>query len=282
MFNLVRDMLGLLGSLEIPAVHAVVGHDFGSFVAAWCALLRPDVFRSVVLMSAPFAGPPPLQPAVASASVAAIDGQLAALARPRKHYQQYYTERAANADMWRCPQGVHSFLRAYFHHKSADWKANRPHRLASWSADELARMPTYYIMDRDQDMAQTVAREMPSDSEIANCRWLPDPCLRVYSSEYERNGFQGGLQWYRAMADPRTIAELQIFSGRTIDVSSMYLAGRSDWGVYQNPGAFEAMQATACTRMQACRLIDGAGHWLQQEQPEAVIRELLAFLQPSR
>jgi pimeloyl-ACP methyl ester carboxylesterase len=281
MLNLVRDALGLLAALNIRTVHAVVGHDFGSFVAAWCALIRPDVFRSVVLMSAPFGGPPALQSAKAAASAAAIDEQLAALPRARKHYQLYYTTREANADMWHCPQGVHAFLRAYYHHKSADWKANQPHRLASWSADELARMPTYYVMDRDQGMAQTVAREMPGDAEIANCGWLRDDELRVYSVEYARNGFQGGLQWYRGMADASTIAELQIFSGRTIDVPSMFIAGRSDWGVYQNPGAFEAMQATACTRMQACHLIDGAGHWVQQEQPEAVNGALLSFLRPS-
>ena len=43
-----------------PVSTAVIGHDFGSPVAAWCALMRPDVFRSVVMMSAPFGGPPAL------------------------------------------------------------------------------------------------------------------------------------------------------------------------------------------------------------------------------
>ena len=145
----------------------------------------------------------------------------------------------------------------------------------------MARMPTYYIMDRAEDMAQTVAHEMPGAAEIVHCRWLPEDALREYSAEYQRNGFQGGLQWYRAVADAGTLAQLQVFSGRTIDVPSMFLAGSSDWGVYQNPGAFEAMQATACTRMQACRLIDGAGHWVQQEQPEAVNEALLSFLRAS-
>jgi pimeloyl-ACP methyl ester carboxylesterase len=60
LLNLVRDALGLVSAFGYRAVEAVVGHDFGSSVAAWCALVRPDVFRSVVLMSAPFAGPPPL------------------------------------------------------------------------------------------------------------------------------------------------------------------------------------------------------------------------------
>src|SRR5215212_8821662 len=58
--NLVRDTLGLVSALGYRSVAAVVGHDFGSSVAAWCALIRPDVFRSVVLMSAPFGGPPAL------------------------------------------------------------------------------------------------------------------------------------------------------------------------------------------------------------------------------
>src|SRR5216684_7684565 len=56
--NLVRDALALILALGRTHVAAVIGHDFGSPVAAWCALARPDVFRSVVMMSAPFAGPP--------------------------------------------------------------------------------------------------------------------------------------------------------------------------------------------------------------------------------
>src|SRR6185503_8113486 len=58
MLNLVRDVLGLIAALGYRSVHAVVGHDFGSPVAAWSTLIRPDIFRSMVLMSAPFAGPP--------------------------------------------------------------------------------------------------------------------------------------------------------------------------------------------------------------------------------
>src|ERR1700704_5824092 len=60
LLNLVRDALGLVAAFGYRSVDAVVGHDFGSSVAAWFALVRPDVFRSVPLMSAPFAGPPPL------------------------------------------------------------------------------------------------------------------------------------------------------------------------------------------------------------------------------
>jgi pimeloyl-ACP methyl ester carboxylesterase len=282
--NAVRDALGLVSALGYRDVALVAGHDFGASVAAWCALVRPDVFGSVALMSAPFAGPPALpfdtadHPPQPKPSEPNIHDELGKLDRPRKHYQWYYSTRSANADMWHSPQGVHAFLRGYFHYKSADWTGNKPFPLTSWTARELAKMPTYYIMDLHQNMAETVAAEMPSAAEIAACQWLPESELRVYSAEYERTGFQGGLQWYRARTGGLYESELQLFAGRTIDVPSMFIAGKSDWGTYQRPGAYERMQQNACTRIVGCHLIDGAGHWVQQEQPERVSELLLELL----
>ena len=283
LINLVRDALGLVSAFGYRSVDAVVGHDFGSYVAAWCALVRPDVFRSVALMSAPFAGPPPLPFDTSDAPPRTkpedpVHRELAALPRPRKHYQWYYSTRQANADMRHAPQGVHDFLRAYYHHKSADWKANAPYPLQSWSASELAKLPTYYVMDLARNMAETVAGEMPSAEAIAANQWLPDRELSFYSAEYERTGFQGGLQWYRCGTSGAFIPELQTWSGRSIDVPSCFISGKQDWGTYQRPGVFEAMQSTACSRMLGAHLVDGAGHWVQQEQPGEVSRLLLAFL----
>ena len=288
LLNLVRDALGLVSALGHRTVAAVVGHDFGSPVAAWCALLRPDVFRSVALMSAPFAGPPALPFDTAGDALApdadaalpggSIDQALARLNPPRKHYQVYYSTRAASADMHDCPQGVHDFLRAYYHYKSADWPGNRPFPLQSWTAAELAKLPTYYIMELNKGMAETVADYMPSAAEIASCRWLTESELAVYGAEYERTGFQGGLQWYRCRIEGVGAAELQLFSGCTIDVPSVFIAGNRDWGVYQVPGGIDRMQDSACSRMLGCHLIDGAGHWVQQEQPEQVSELLLRFL----
>jgi pimeloyl-ACP methyl ester carboxylesterase len=280
LMNLVRDMIGLIGALGRSSVTAVVGHDFGASVASWCALLRPDVFRSLVLMSAPFSGPPALTPA-ARLSPDPVHEALAALGRPRKHYQWYYSTRSANDDMWHCPQGVHAFLRAYYHHKSADWPMNKPFRLASWSADELAKMPTYYIMDAALGMAATVAAEMPSAEQIAACRWLTEDELTVYSGEYSRTGFQGGLQWYRCRTAGIGLEEQQVFSGRSIDVPSMFIAGRSDWGIHQSPGAIERMRGTGCSDMRGLHLIEGAGHWVQQEAAGEVNLLLLKFLETS-
>ncbi len=286
LMNLVRDALGLVFAFGYRAVDAVVGHDFGAIVAPWCALARPDVFRSVVLMSAPFAGPPPLpfdtvdQPFVKP--VDPLHRDLAALARPRKHYQWYYSTREANADMQDAPQGLHAFLRAYYHHKSADWKGNAPFPLQAWNAAELAKLPTYYIMDLDRTMAQTVASEMPDAAQIAANRWLPDHELKFYSDEYRRTGFQGGLQWYRCGTGGVNNPDLELFSGRSIEVPSCFISGKQDWGIYQRAGAMEAMQTTACRNMLGCHLIDGAGHWVQQERPHEVNRLLLEFLRQAK
>jgi pimeloyl-ACP methyl ester carboxylesterase len=281
--NLVRDALGLVSAFGYRSVAAVIGHDFGSSVAAWCALIRPDVFQSVVLMSAPFAGPPKLPFNTADAPPPQtredpVHRELAALPRPRKHYQWYYSTREANADMLHAPQGVHDFLRAYYHHKSADWKDNKPYPLQSWSADELAKLPTYYVMDFARNMAETVAEEMPSAESIAANQWLPDRELAFYSAEYGRTGFQGGLQWYRCGTSGSFTAELETWSGRSIDVPSCFISGKQDWGTYQRPGVYEAMQTSACARMLGCHLVDGAGHWVQQEQPNVVSELLMAFL----
>ena len=180
--------------------------------------------------------------------------------------------------MHHAPQGVHDFLRAYYHHKSADWTDNKPYPLNSWSTGELAKLPTYYVMDLNETMAETVAKEMPSPAAIAANQWLPDNELAYYSAEYGRTGFQGGLQWYRCGTSAAFNNELQLFSGRSIDVPSCFISGKQDWGTYQRPGVFEAMQKSACTRMLGCHLVDGAGHWVQQEQPAEVSRLLLDFL----
>ena len=276
LFNLARDALGVVAALGHRELAAVVGHDFGAPVAAWCALLRPDVFRRVVLMSAPFGGPPPWP--AASAAAPDIDAELAQLQPPRKHYQHHYGTRGANAEMWHCAQGVHQFLRAYYHMKSADWAPNRPFALQAWRGDQLAKMPEYYIMRRDKGMAETVAPQLPGLAQVAANPWLSDDELAVYAAEYRRTGFQGGLQWYRCSTHPPCVAELQMFAGRGIDVPAAFIAGASDWGVHQVPGALQRMQQSVCSQYRGTHLIAGAGHWVQQEQPAETNRLLLDFL----
>jgi len=154
------------------------------------------------------------------------------------------------------------------------------HPLKARTAEEMAQMPTYYVMEKDKGMAETVAPFMPPTDYIAHCKWLTETELGVYVTEYSRTGFNGALQGYRIRrgSDPKTIAEIQTFSSRTINVPSRFIAGKSDWGVCQTPGAVDRMRSSACTRMVGFHLVDHAGHGVQQEQPEVVSTLFLQFL----
>ena len=132
-------------------------------------------------------------------------------------------------------------------------------------------------MELGQGMAETVAPHMPSAEAIAKCRWLTEPELAVYAGEYSRTGFQGGLNWYRGRLALEQYTQDQLFSGRKIDVPTTFIAGNNDWGVYQAPGALEALETSFTRDYRGTHLVDGAGHWVQQEQPEAVVRLVLGF-----
>ena len=286
--NMTRDAIALIYALGHRSVAMVVGHDAGAPVASWSALIRPDVFRSITIMSSPFEGAPALPFDTANGAHLPppagtddqLDAELAKLNPPRKYYQNYQRTRGANDDMLHAPQGLHAFFRAYYFYKSADYKGNKPHPLKARNAEEMAQIPTYYVMEKDKGMAATVAPFMPPAAYIANCKWLTEPEVEVYATEYGRTGFTGALQGYRVRrgSDPRSIAEMHTFSGRTIDVPSQFIAGKSDWGVYQTPGAVDRMRNSACTRMAGFHRLDGAGHWVQQEQPELVSALLVQFL----
>ena len=100
-----------------------------------------------------------------------------------------------------------AFFRGYYHYKSADWKGNEPHPLKGRTAEEMAKIPTYYVMDKDKGMAETAASQMPSAEEIAACKWLTDAEVGVYVTEYSRTGFIGALHWTDpyAVNDPHAL-----------------------------------------------------------------------------
>ncbi|OBZ67325.1 Epoxide hydrolase 1 [Grifola frondosa] len=241
MLNLVNDIVALAYALGYKSVAAVIGHDFGSAVAAHCALIRPDLFN--------------------------MSGRHPSSSGWMMHLQPWTL------------RGLHSFLRGYFHVKSADWGINDPHPLTACAA-ALATMPHYYIMPLHATMTEVAQQNAPTPEEVSRNAWLPDEELAVYVAEFARTGFQGGLNRYRCLFDKQVSEDLTAFAGKRIDVPAMFLAGRKDWGVYHSPGALDKMQLEACSRMIAedVVLIEGAGHWVQQEQPEQVIYHLKRFL----
>ncbi|KAI1784552.1 alpha/beta-hydrolase [Ganoderma leucocontextum] len=304
--NLVHDVVALVFALGHTSVAALIGHDFGSSLTGNCAFVRPDLFRTVVFMSAPYTGPlalpfasdpalrrtadpeskaKPTLPTSPATLIAYAGAMLAQLDPPRKHYMQYFCGPGASAEILRAPQGLHAFLRGYFHAKSGDWDAgaDEPHPVAP-TPDGLASLPHYYVMPAAASMADVARAHAPTAEEVAgkSSRWLPDADLGVYVEEYARTGFQGGLNWYRGLVAKEEFAEeLSLFSGRKIEVPAMYLAGKKDWGVYQLPGTLDNLRKKVCAKMEDedVVLVEGAGHWMQQEQAEEVVKQIKRFLE---
>jgi len=281
--NLATDIYLFIKRLGYKKVKCIVGHDSGVGPASWLALIRPDIFSNLVIMSGPFTGPP--NPITISEDAYIpdtdkMDYDLDKLSVPRKHYQSYYRTKLANKDMMESKQGLRSFIRAYYHYKSADWKDNKPFELTSWTSQELSKMPTYYIMNKSMNMAETVNEYMPTDDEINNCKWLDENEIDVYEKEYSKTSFQGGLNWYRAGVDYKNLQKLSLYCGKTIDIPSLFISGKNDWGTYQRPGAINKMSSTM-TRFQGVSLVENAGHWVQQENPEKVSKIILELVNNS-
>lgn len=282
--NLVRDVMVLVQRLGYHKVECIVGHDFGCVPASLAALSRPDIFRKVVLLGYPFLGSPKLPFDIAPEKeglLAKVDlhEELRQLDPPRKHYRWYYSTAEANKEM--APQkGLFEFLRGYFHLKSAD-AHNDPRPIKEMTAKELAILPHYYVMPLELGMRDTVAQDM-TEEETKKMRerspiWLPNPDLNVYVNEFGRTGFQGGLNWYRVMTNPELQRDVDIFAGKKIEVPLMYITGTKDWLVYQHPGSIDKMRG-ACSDFRGVKWIEDAGHWVQQEQAEAVVEQILEFM----
>jgi len=314
-FNVVRDVIALVHAVGYSSVHAIVGHDAGSTVAGYCALVRPDMFERVVLMSAPFTGPPsyampgwPKKQTLADMIPVLREG-LAGLQPRRKHYALYFSTAEANADMhtgMESREHLRAFLRAYYRAKSAEGggggnsnskeDGSYPRDLAPGGLSApgmmivraLAELPEYYVMRMDRTMPETVLHSAPaaggtaSGNAGAGLGWLPDQELGVYVEEFWRTGFQGGLNWYRCATGGGGGGdeEMLMFSRMRVRVPAMYIAGEWDWGTWQMPGAVGRMREV-CTRMgpagEGFVIVEGAGHWVQQEQPAVVLGYLLGF-----
>ncbi|CAO2652168.1 Nn.00g004510.m01.CDS01 [Neocucurbitaria sp. VM-36] len=281
--SVVRDVITLVNALGYREVACIVGHDFGAVTASMSALMRPDLFKSLVMMSHPFKAPATLPFNIAhgndqaSAPSVDIQAELATLPEPRKHYK-WYNSAADAASQWLHPsQGLHDFLRGYLHVKSAAWKGNTPHPLKGWTAQEVALLPYYYVLPLNKSMPETIADMMATEDASATKAWMPDEDLAFYVQEWSRTGFQGGLNFYRTATDPARMKDLELFAGKKIECPSTFISGAQDWGNYQQPGAIEAFPES-CSDFRGITFIDGAGHWPQQEQPKRVVEEILGFL----
>jgi pimeloyl-ACP methyl ester carboxylesterase len=245
--HLVGDMTGLLAALgEQQAV--IVGHDWGSIVAWTSALLRPDKFRAVVGMSVPFFPRLPVRPTT----------MMKAMTGDRFLYILYFQE-PGKAEAELDPR-AREMMRGILYTASGSIDPSHVKKMV-----ELPK--TAKFLD-----AMVQPERLPA--------WLSEDDFEVYATEFERTGFRGGLNWYRNF--DRNWELLAPFADLKVKVPALFVGGLRDAVVTgpefagETPGV--QMLGSFCDDLRAKVLIEGAGHWNQQEAPEQTNAALLDFL----
>jgi pimeloyl-ACP methyl ester carboxylesterase len=244
--HLVGDLVGLLDALGV-ADAVVVGHDWGAPVAWHSALLRPDRFTAVVGMSVHWNGIP-ARPTPAARPTdlmrAALDGGFLYILR---FQEPGVAEAELDADLRRS-------LGSLLYSLSGDIPRDR-----------------FRFFDPAATCLADLVEGLPGPLD-----WLSEADLDVFVGEYARQGtFAGGLNWYRNI--DRNAELLAPFAGRTIDVPALFVGAEHDVIFGQTRAAVEATRAHI-PHLHEPVWIDGCGHWLQQEEPDAVDAALLDFL----
>jgi pimeloyl-ACP methyl ester carboxylesterase len=243
--HLVGDMVELVKTLgESRAV--IVGHDWGAPVAWHAALWRPDLFCAVCGMSVPYSPP------------GYVD-ILTALAK----------------------LGIDDFYLQYFQ------KPGVPE--AELQADiKGALRRVYYTASGDLDDQHRGFGRLPDGTLLGNTvnpdklpAWLGEADLEYYAGEFARAGFRGGLNWYRNLRRNWELAGP--WRGQPIRQPSLFIAGSKD-GVLRFPAAQSQLDAYPKTLpgLRGSHILEGAGHWVQQERPEEVNRLLIEFISSLR
>jgi len=240
-FHLVGDVVGLLDALGEPRA-VVVGHDWGAPVAWHAALFRPDRVRGVVGLSVPYR-PRGQHPPLAV---------LRQVAGPN-FYQIYFQEPGvAEADLER--------------------DIRRTVKLTLYAAS--GQNPVV------PDMMVTPGRGFlgggPAPERLPD--WVSDADVDYYTGEFERTGFRGGLNWYRNI--DRNWELTGAWSGAPVTVPALYVVGDRDV-VYHFPGGGPSMISNLpkfVPNLKQAVVLEGCGHWTQQERPDEVNALILEFL----
>lgn len=249
--DLIGDVVGVVRGLgEDTAV--VIGHDWGAPVAWYSALTRPDVFRAVGALSVPFLPPTGELPD----GVTVNDFMRMMAGDGREFYRLYFQEPGvAEADLER---DIQASMLAVLYTLSGDVLV---------SGDRTEPHDGHFPVGQTWVESLTVPDELPS--------WLTEADLAFYVEEITRTGFRGGLNWYRNIN--RLPGCLAPWAGTPITQPAFYLGGSTDLIAGNTPDAIAAMKASV-TDLRVCELLEGAGHWLQQERADEVTESLLGFL----
>lgn len=242
MTRLVDDNVALVHALGADTA-AIVGHDWGSPIAANSALLAPEVFTSVAMLSVPYAprgGPRPTE------VFAQIGGDA-------DFYVSYFQQLGvAEAEI---EPDVRGWLRGCYTSLSGD-------TMSDHGSDAV-----FFITPGARMSDGFITGGLPA--------WLSDADLAAYTDEFERSGFTGGLNRYRNV--DRDWQDLAAYDAAPITQPSIFIGGSRDASTGWGQQAIDAFPSTL-PGLRGSHLLEGCGHWIQQERADEVNALLVAWL----
>lgn len=237
----VADVVGLVEALgETQAT--LVGHDWGAPIVWNSALLRPDLFRGVAGLSVPYSARGDTRP---SAAFRRMAGQ-------EEFYIEYFQEPGrVEAEI---EKDVRQWLLGFYYCASGDVEPG---------------VANIAMVERGRELRDRFVypKVMPA--------WLSEADLEYYTGEFERSGFTGGLNRYRNV--DRDWEDLAAFAGRPIEIPALFIGGSRDGPTLWGGAAIERFSSTL-PKLHASVILEGCGHWIQQERPKETSATLLEFL----
>jgi pimeloyl-ACP methyl ester carboxylesterase len=220
----------------------IAGHDWGAPVAWNSALLRPDIFRAIALLSVPYFPRGSMRP---------TDG-MKALAGDQHFYQLYFQE----------PGKVEKEL-------DADPRRSMAMVLFSGSGDAPRDGEFAFLFPKTKKFIETGT--MPDKLPA----WLTEADLDFFAGEFKRAGFRGGVNWYRN--SDRNWELTPFLDGAKLRQPAVFVAGEHDVVGKMIPGGYEIAGAFT-PNLKKKVIVPGAGHWIQQERPKETNEVLIEFL----
>jgi pimeloyl-ACP methyl ester carboxylesterase len=244
----VADNVGLVQALgETSAV--VVGHDWGAPIAWTSAWLRPDVFSGVAGLSVPFSPAGPTRPSDAFRMMGGDE----------EFYIEYFQQPGrAETEL---EVDVRRWLLGFYFSASGD------------APSQFLAGGTVATIPHGAKMSDRFS--YPPDDPAEWPAWLTPETLDFYTAEFERTGFTGGLNRYRNV--DRDWEDLQVFAGTPIQVPALFIGGDRDGPTLWGAPAIERFPQTL-PRLHRSIILEGCGHWTQQERPDEVNAALVDFL----
>tara|TARA_A100001011_G_C14247307_1_gene816190 strand:+ start:232 stop:1242 length:1011 start_codon:yes stop_codon:yes gene_type:complete len=247
--KIIGDVVSVVNALDEKQA-VVVGHDWGGPVAWYSALMRPDIFRAVAVLSVPYN--PPMQ--VPEELI--LTKMMAENAGEKEYYRSYFQEPGiAELDL---EADIRHSMLGFFYSVSGDIVKDRI-RSIGW--------------DGHFPKGESMSSLMPIPNELPH--WLTQEDLDHYVKAFQSSGFRGGLNWYRNIDSLPGI--LAPFIGTTINQPALYMYGEHDLIGGNDEISVQSMRTTLPNLTEIIKM-EGAGHWLQQERPEEVNEQLLKFL----